>query len=46
MKPLLTHELGSLPKPGWRVKAFAGRALSDADIEEARAWGERLRVPG
>jgi len=23
-KPLLTHEVGSLDKPGWRVKAYAG----------------------
>jgi len=44
-KPLLTHEVGSLDKPGWRVKAYAGQALTDADIEEARSWGERLQVP-
>ena len=44
-KPLLTHDVGSLDKPGWRVKAYAGQPLSDADIEEARAWGERLEVP-
>jgi 5-methyltetrahydropteroyltriglutamate--homocysteine methyltransferase len=44
-KPLLTHEVGSLDKPGWRVKAYAGKPLADADFEEARAWGERLEVP-
>jgi 5-methyltetrahydropteroyltriglutamate--homocysteine methyltransferase len=44
-KPLLTHEVGSLDKPGWRVKAYAGKPLSEADLEEARAWGERLQVP-
>ncbi len=44
-RPLLTHEIGSLDKPGWRVKAFAGRALDEKDIEEARTWGERLGVP-
>jgi 5-methyltetrahydropteroyltriglutamate--homocysteine methyltransferase len=44
--PLLTHELGSLSKPGWRVNAFAGRPVSDADIEQARVWGKRLAVPG
>ena len=44
-RPLLTHEIGSLDKPGWRVKAYAGRALEENDIEEARTWGERLRVP-
>jgi 5-methyltetrahydropteroyltriglutamate--homocysteine methyltransferase len=44
-RPLLTHEIGSLDKPGWRVKAYAGRALDEKDIEEARTWGERLGVP-
>src|SRR5712692_1929972 len=44
-KPLLTHEVGSLDKPGWRVKAYAGNPLGDGDLEEARVWGERLQVP-
>jgi 5-methyltetrahydropteroyltriglutamate--homocysteine methyltransferase len=44
-KPLLTHEVGSLDKPGWRVKAYAGQHLSDQDLDEARSWGERLSVP-
>jgi 5-methyltetrahydropteroyltriglutamate--homocysteine methyltransferase len=44
-KPLLTHEVGSLDKPGWRVKAYAGQHLSEQDLEEARSWGERLSVP-
>ena len=44
-KPLLTHEVGSLDKPGWRVKAYAGKPLDDKDLEEARSWGERLQVP-
>ena len=44
-KPLLTHEVGSLDKPGWRVKAYAGKPLDDKDLEEARSWGERLTVP-
>jgi len=44
-KPLLTHEVGSLDKPGWRVKAYAGRPLDDKDLEEARVWGDRLQVP-
>jgi 5-methyltetrahydropteroyltriglutamate--homocysteine methyltransferase len=44
-KPLLTHEVGSLDKPGWRVKAYAGKPLGESDLEEARAWGERLQVP-
>ena len=44
-KPLLTHEVGSLDKPGWRVKAYAGQPLGDRDFDEARSWGERLEVP-
>src|SRR5438045_4801718 len=44
-KPLLTHEVGSLDKPGWRVKASAGKPLDAKDLEEARSWGERLQVP-
>jgi 5-methyltetrahydropteroyltriglutamate--homocysteine methyltransferase len=42
--PLLTHEVGSLDKPGWRVKAYAGKPLDDKDLEEARSWGERIGV--
>ena len=45
MKPLLTHEVGSLDKPSWRVKAYAGQPLSEDDVESARHWGERLSVP-
>ncbi len=44
-RPLLTHEIGSLDKPGWRVKAYAGKKLEDRDIEEARRWGELVQVP-
>jgi 5-methyltetrahydropteroyltriglutamate--homocysteine methyltransferase len=44
--PLLTHELGSLAKPNWRVKAIAGRSIDEGDLEEARSWGERLEVEG
>jgi 5-methyltetrahydropteroyltriglutamate--homocysteine methyltransferase len=43
--PLLTHELGSLGKPNWRVKAVAGQPLDDGDLEDARVWGRRLQVP-
>ena len=43
-RPLLTHELGSLAKPNWRVKAVAGSPIEDRDLEDARAWGERLDV--
>jgi 5-methyltetrahydropteroyltriglutamate--homocysteine methyltransferase len=43
-RPLLTHEIGSLDKPGWRVKAYAGKKLEDGDIEEARRWGQLIQV--
>jgi 5-methyltetrahydropteroyltriglutamate--homocysteine methyltransferase len=45
-RPLLTHEVGSLDKFGWRVKAAAGKPVEEKDVEEARAWGERVGVPG
>jgi len=45
-RPLLTHEVGSLDKPGWRVKAYAGKQLDERDLEEARSWGERIGVEG
>jgi 5-methyltetrahydropteroyltriglutamate--homocysteine methyltransferase len=38
--------MGSLAKPGWRVKGFAGKPVSEADIEDARAWGDRIGVDG
>ncbi|MGH2661828.1 MAG: hypothetical protein ACRDH8_03260 [Actinomycetota bacterium] len=44
--PLLTHELGSLGKPNWRVKAIAGTPIEERDLEEARSWGKRLSVGG
>lgn len=40
----VTREIGSLGKPSWRVKSFAGRPLEAADIEEAERWGRRLEV--
>ncbi len=43
-KALLTHEIGSLAKPNWRVKALRGRPLQDEDVEEARTWLERLEL--
>jgi 5-methyltetrahydropteroyltriglutamate--homocysteine methyltransferase len=45
-RPLLTHELGSLGKPNWRVRAVAGAPIEERDLEDARAWGERLGVEG
>ena len=44
-KPLLTHEVGSLDKPGWRVKAYANKPLTEADFTEAASWGKQLEVP-
>ncbi len=43
---LLTREIGSLAKPSWRVKTFAGRPLEEVDIAEAERWGSRLEVEG
>jgi 5-methyltetrahydropteroyltriglutamate--homocysteine methyltransferase len=40
----VTREIGSLAKPGWRVKAIAGRPVEKRDIEDARRWGERLGI--
>ncbi len=40
----VTREIGSLAKPGWRVKAIAGRPVEEKDVEEAQKWGGRLGV--
>jgi 5-methyltetrahydropteroyltriglutamate--homocysteine methyltransferase len=40
----VTREIGSLAKPGWRVKSIAGRPVEEKDIEDARKWGERLGI--
>ena len=42
----VTREIGSLAKPGWRVKPVAGRPVEQTDVEEAQKWGERLGVEG
>lgn len=42
---LLTHEIGSLAKPSWRVKAFSSSPLTDKDIAEAESWGKKLDIP-
>ena len=41
-----TREIGSLAKPSWRVKAFAGRPIEERDITEAKRWGARLALAG
>lgn len=40
----VTREIGSLAKPGWRVKAIANRPVEKKDVEDARRWGGRLGV--
>src|SRR5215203_3125795 len=40
----VTREIGSLAKPGWRVKAIAGRPVEEKDVEEVREWGRRLGI--
>src|SRR5215216_3705527 len=42
----VTREIGSLAKPGWRVKAIVGRPVEENDVKEAREWGEHLGVEG
>jgi 5-methyltetrahydropteroyltriglutamate--homocysteine methyltransferase len=41
-----TREIGSLAKPVWRVKAFTGQPLGEADVAEAERWGRRLEIGG
>ncbi|MCK4593792.1 hypothetical protein KAU45_04770 [bacterium] len=44
MKPLLTHEIGSMAKPSWRIKPFRRIPLGYDDLEHAAGWGERLDI--
>lgn len=44
MRPLLTHEIGSMAKPPWRVKPFRRIRLDDRDLDHAREWGARLGI--
>ena len=39
-----TREIGSLAKPGWRVKSIAGRPVEKNDVEDAQKWGSRLGI--
>ncbi|MEN3045851.1 MAG: hypothetical protein ABDH49_02520 [Candidatus Hydrothermales bacterium] len=41
---LLTHEIGSLAKPSFRVKSLRKIKLSDSDIEEAKTWANFLEI--
>ena len=40
----VTREVGSLAKPGWRVKSVGGRPVEEKDIGDAQKWGERLGI--
>jgi 5-methyltetrahydropteroyltriglutamate--homocysteine methyltransferase len=39
-----TREIGSIAKPGWRVKSIAGRPVEKNDVEDAQKWGSRLGI--
>src|SRR5256885_16892730 len=41
-----TREIGSLAKPPWRVKAFAGRPIEDGDVAEAERWAQKIELDG
>ena len=41
---LATHEIGSLAKTPWRVKAFSGIPLEESDVQDAVKWGIRLNI--
>jgi 5-methyltetrahydropteroyltriglutamate--homocysteine methyltransferase len=38
----LTHEIGSLSKPEWRVRSALQKPIRNQDINQAVDWGERL----
>jgi len=42
MSYFITHEVGSLAKPNWRVKAGRGVPFTPQDIEDAITWGKKL----
>ncbi|MFN4182292.1 MAG: hypothetical protein ACK4G3_03710, partial [bacterium] len=44
MSDFLTHEIGSLAKPNWRVKALSGKPLTDADWAHMRRWAKILGI--
>src|ERR1700730_6317180 len=40
------QEIGSIAKPGWRVKGVSNETkITEKEIEEAENWGKRLDVP-
>ncbi|HVL88567.1 MAG TPA: hypothetical protein VM681_11280 [Candidatus Thermoplasmatota archaeon] len=40
-----TQEIGSIAKPGWRVKYRQGKKIEDKDLSEARKWGKKIGIP-
>lgn len=40
----ITHEIGSLAKPEWRVKAINDKPITQKEIDEAISWGKRLSI--
>ena len=44
IKTMLTHEIGSLAKPEWRVKSARGLPITQQNIDEAVSWGKRLGI--
>lgn len=44
MSYFITHEIGSLAKPEWRVKVGRNLPIEKKDIDAAVAWGTRLNL--
>lgn len=44
MTKLITHEIGSLAKPEWRVKLVTGQKITRKDSQDAKSWGKRLSL--
>jgi len=42
----LTHEIGSLAKPSWRVRPSGERKISEKSISEAEFWARKLGIEG
>ncbi len=41
---LVTHEIGSLAKTPWRLKALSGAVLNASDLKAAVEWGRCLHI--
>lgn len=40
----ITHEIGSLAKPEWRVKVAQNKPLGKKEIDEAIYWGKKIGI--